>query len=124
MTVIDIHKLRLADLPRASCETVGIKLDDTEGSRATRKAVDSYLENFVADADGKSKCPSCGWDLGGLLGSFSWGAAHGEGACSCGYPARAHHEFPDPDGGEPLGTLSGYILAYHPSVLEPSHDRN
>lgn len=48
------------------------------------------LEASAADI-----CVECGARLGGLLGSFSWGIAYGEGFCSrCGFPYRLYHRFP------------------------------
>lgn len=41
--------------------------------------VEKWGDMLVMPGD---KCPECGWDLGGILGSFQWGIVHGEGFCA------------------------------------------
>lgn len=72
-------------------------------------AMDEYFSKFAVMTDGK--CVNCdrvqGGLLSALLGGFTWGIAHGEGHCVCGYPARAIHY----DVG-PIRRLEA-ILQYH-----------
>jgi len=43
-------------------------------------------------------CLDCGWRLGGLLGTFTWGIIHGQGSChNCGFPYQYYHCFPQLD---------------------------
>ncbi|MHC4644204.1 MAG: hypothetical protein ACYTBJ_01785 [Planctomycetota bacterium] len=86
-----------------------------------QRAGDAYFQAFAQTEDGK--CPNCDTPLGGLLGSFAWSIAHGEGRCSsCGWPCRAIHYVgssgvPGKRGhkDEPghLFVLSSLILPYH-----------
>ena len=97
-----------------TCESLGIKLSSAVGDTGTiaeaEAGINEYLRGFQADG----RCP-CGRPLGGILGSFTWGIIHGEGACSrCGFPARAFHEI---DLGD-LGTLTlNLVLAYAPELV-------
>ena len=71
-----------------------------------------YLIDFIAPCD----CILCGKQLGGLMGTFTWGLVHGEGFCgNCKWPARGKHIIADTDGSE-LGTLN-MILQYHPKLI-------
>ncbi len=104
------------DLPSATLESIGAivtpKNDSPDTVAEVKKitaALTKYLKGFAYTPDGK--CVRCGATLGGILGSFSWGLQNGEGACSCGYPARAYHQI------EGFGTYSG-ILQYHQSRVE------
>jgi hypothetical protein len=65
------------------------------------------------------RCLACGEPLAGMLGHFSWGLAHGEGACSCGWPARAYHYITLPDGSDMMegGRPFICILQYHPDQI-------
>ena len=86
--------------------------------------LNKYLHEF-ASTDGK--CPQCGATLGGLLGSFAWGLAHGEGVCTgglfsrkCGYPCRGYHQPLYEDGGPIFDRLVTHVLPYHPdNVTQP-----
>ena len=52
------------------------------------KAINEYLRKFVRLEDSKlgRKCILCESYLGGILGEFEWGIAHGEGHCrACGF---------------------------------------
>ncbi|MBT7243677.1 MAG: hypothetical protein HN879_09695 [Flavobacteriaceae bacterium] len=77
-------------------------------------AMEEYLLLFAKPT---KHCLKCEAYLTGMLGSFTWGLANGEGTCSdCGYPARAHHYPKLPDG---TGLMEGdqpiqLILQYHP----------
>ena len=93
--------------------------DSPEFKAAKEKLVNAtneYLKIFVAP-DEEKRCICCDKLLGGLLGTFEYGLAHGEGKCSeCGYPARANHYVEIPD----LGEMSFVnILQYHPDQLKP-----
>lgn len=87
------------------------------------EAINAYLSFFakpvVGGSDGgflfgKQKCLKCGKTLGGLLGSFQWGLASGEGTCrGCGWPCRIHHCPKDADGNIFVQPLM-VILQYHP----------
>lgn len=61
------------------------------------------------------KCLRCDRDQEGMLGHFAWGIASGEGGCSCGYPARAHHRIKNAAGEVVLSFTK--VIQYHPSVL-------
>ena len=44
------------------------------------------------DASAVAECVECGRTLGGILGAFQWGLAHGLGECSnCGFPYVYYH---------------------------------
>lgn len=94
-----------------------------EAKAGIYRAVNDYLADFAAttrDAtkfiSGGARCV-CGVSLGGFLGSFNWGVAHGEGSCSsCGHPCRAYHHITVPDGGEV--DLGLGPLPYHPDLLK------
>ena len=93
-------------------------------------AIAAYLEPFAAPQwpNGKPpesadflgldspRCLKCGTPQGGIFGAFSWGIAHGEGACSCGWPARAYHSITDSQGEI---VYFNVVLQYH-----PDHVRN
>lgn len=62
------------------------------------------------------QCLKCKKPLSGLLGTFQWGIAHGEGRCAnCGWPARAYHYIKLSDGTELTtgGRLYPTFSAYH-----------
>jgi len=132
--------LREANLPVATCESLGLKIEpgdttapssaDTDPEKVqaiteeTRNRIDEYLKDFAAPAppeDGEEgniifgglRCIFCGRVLTGLLGTFKYTIFHGEGYCDeCKYPARSHHYFKD--------LLNGpiqYILQYHPDKV-------
>lgn len=83
-------------------------------------ALDEYFSHFAESA---AKCLKCGEPLGGWTGTFRWGLAHGEGACSaCGWPARAHHFIKDKDGRD-LCSLRNFILQYHPKFVTKKRKR-
>lgn len=116
-TTFDLEALQQADLPRATTETIGFKvtIDDDAGDRPSMEAeaakllaaMNAYLARFAAGFD----CPGCKNKLGGLLGTFTYGLAHGEGYCShCSYPCRANH-YPEDD------LRFVLIMPYHPSEL-------
>lgn len=77
--------------------------DDYESVKATKleflNAIDTYLKRFKpvrtkGDGNllyGKVLC-ECDSPLGGLMGAFQYGIAHGEGHCTnCGHPVRYDH---------------------------------
>lgn len=78
--------------------------------------LENYFSNFLTP---RENCVLCGESLLGLLGSFTWGLAHGEGFCyKCGYPARAYHR-------DVAGVIDflNLILQYHPDALETKAER-
>lgn len=109
-----IRKLQAENLAHATCDLVGLAwtpADDSEAQIAKGceaiADVDRYLHEFTPGP----KCPGCGAQLGGWLGTFRWGICTGEGACArCGYPARAQHQCTGLAGRE-------LILPYHPDYL-------
>ena len=122
-----LKTMQALNLPRATCETVGIKItirddcppEEREGIEADQKKalaeVDEYLEAFTPG----DKCPCCDQAIRGLglmhaiVGGFNWGIANGEGHCSnCGHPCRAYHRSVGPF------EFFEVILAYHPDTLK------
>ena len=101
------------DLPHATCELIGLDVvptHDTEECKqiaaAFIKQADAYLATFTPGPN----CPRCGAQLDGLLGTFTWGFANGEGFCGrCNYPVRGIHR-------GPFEAIS-VALPYHPDVL-------
>ena len=87
-------------------------------------AMNEYLSTFAkptaaGNGDefmfGRTKCLHCDSALDGLLGSFVWGMAAGEGECGiCGWPGRAHHN-PMIDGEPMFPHAFERVLQYHPS---------
>ena len=115
------------DLPRADCETVGIELSGKDEVKG-REIMDAYFSSFVSPAvtsdkngsaaSGSNRCVKCNKRIDGIIGSFQWGLAHGEGhCCECGYPMRGHHYIKDQDGKDFI-SLTLYILQYHPTELK------
>lgn len=96
-------------MAQPTCESLGIKFSGGDAAEAIAR-VDEYLRAFQGDGE----CP-CGRSLGGFLGSFTWGIAHGEGFCArCQWPARGFHTI---DLGE-LGKLQlNIILPYAPELV-------
>jgi hypothetical protein len=108
-----LPELKAKGLPR--CKGADMLVAGPDGDEKVAAELmataDKYFAQFVPNTTGECLC--CGCRLGGLFGSFGWGLAHGEGRCGqCGYPARALHKI------EGLGTLSNFILQYHPDDLE------
>lgn len=113
------------DPPVKACtlDDLGMSITGEEAAPLI-ESINAYLANFVAGG----KCPKCGAKLGGLLGSFTWGLAFGEGHCTggltgtkCGWPCRGVHAINGADG-EPIFEQSlPIVLAYHPNAvkLEP-----
>lgn len=117
--------LKNKNLPSMTFKNLKVKLnpvnekDETyfKQKRILIRAINEYLKKFVRLENSKlgNKCILCGSYLGGLLGTFEWGLAHGEGHCrACGYPARAKHVIKFK-----LGELAvNQILQYHPRELK------
>jgi len=110
---------------RMTMEDIGLSITakdeaDKEEAESIAKAVNDYLSIFAA-TDGK--CPKCGSTLGGILGSFTWGIAHGEGFCtggfhgSCGWPCRAIHDIRDEKGSIFTSPMTN-IFPYHPDEVK------
>ena len=73
-----------------------------EGNPEYLAAIREYLSHFLRPAKKGENvaCPACRRELGGLLGTFQWGIAHGEGNCgNCGWPVRMYHRI-EKDGEE------------------------
>lgn len=103
---------------------------DRDLAASTWKALRKYFRIF-ADVpiednsniiSGGSRCLGCDSILGGFLGTFRYGIAYGEGACSkCGYPCRAQHHIQD-EHGEDLMHIGPAVLQYHPDELTERGD--
>ncbi len=105
---------------------VNITAQSPEGeaeATSLMKCLDEYFKQFSAPVVldegnallGGQRCLNCDAVLSGVLGSFQWGIAHGEGTCSsCGWPARAYHRPKDQDGEEICDGALQVILQYHP----------
>lgn len=122
-----LEELKEENLPKATGGSVDIKVDGKDREVAV-KIFDKYFSDFVDPKStgstgdgwitGSQNCVQCGRRLDGLLGTFGWGLAHGEGNCGeCGYPSRAHHKIKDEDG-EPFAEMRNQLLQYHPDGLE------
>ncbi len=75
-------------------------------------------ENWVT---GTCLCLNCMCALDGVLGTFQWGLASGEGKCvECGWPCRAHH-YPKIDGENIFDGVLQMILQYRPKSEEGNH---
>lgn len=103
------------------CTLDDIGMDITgEGSQPVVDACNRYLHDFAG-----TTCPKCGSKLGGLMGSFTFGLAWGEGFCTggltgekCGWPCRGYHVPKDEAGEKIFEQPLPIVLAYHPSVVE------
>lgn len=122
-----LEELRAENLPKARWEDVGLKIDGKDREIAIR-IFDKYFADFIdplstrIEGDGgiagTQRCIQCGSRLDGILGSFGWGLAHGEGNCGeCGYPSRVHHKIMDEDG-ELFVEMRFAMLQYHPEGLD------
>jgi hypothetical protein len=108
------------EVKHCTIEDIGIKITG-EDAQSLIDPVNKYLNEFAST---EGKCPKCGSKLGGLMGSFTWGLAHGEGVCTgglysdkCGWPCRGLHYIKD-DAGEMIFTSAlPYVLAYHPEFV-------
>lgn len=96
-------------------DSLGYRLTGEDASKLT-EVVDDYL--FVFLAPNKDGCVLCGRELGGLMGTFTWDIAHGEGFCgNCKWPARAIHYINDADGDPVFNMSPRWILQYSPYAL-------
>lgn len=106
--------IKARSLPRRSFANIATIDDSAPEAAEVREAVTRYFAAFLPPS---GRCVCCGSSLGGILGTFTWGLAHGEGNCGrCGYPARAVHEIKD------VASLRGVILQYHPDDLSVAGD--
>lgn len=144
MSLLDCNKkplaeLRALNLPRCRASDIfdvraTVDSDDARAEAAEHlRLLDSYLRIFVTPQkrdDGGSgfmfgnQCICCGHAIRGMLGSFTYGIAHGEGRCrACGYPARVCH-YPKDDKGENVfeGGIQNLILQYHPDEVTEDRD--
>lgn len=120
-----IRKMRVTDLLKVGAPEDATQEERDDAARAIR-ALRRYFRRFAVPATkdaanmitGGLKCLKCSSPLDGYLGTFRWGLAHGEGACSmCGWPARAHHR-PRGEDGEEVLSLTNIILQYHPDEVK------
>lgn len=103
-------------------DTAGFKITGADAQLAI-DCLNKYFHDFAV-TDGK--CPQCGARLGGLLGSFTWGLAHGEGYCTgnmlgsdkCHWPCRAYHRPALANGEEIFEQTITNVLPYHPDVVQ------
>lgn len=121
-TTTTIERMTAADLG------VTLKGEGSPEGRAIIEDIDKYLAVFAKPIErggspegfvlGKHACLKCGSALDGMLGSFQWGLAHGEGTCSkCGWPARMYHWIKDREGKELFTSRISLILQYHPDQI-------
>lgn len=89
------------------------------------EAINQYLSQFAKPVrreggnnfSGSINCLNCGEILSGLIGTFTWGIAHGEAECgNCGWPCRAYHDIKQ-DGESVFNRPLDTILQYHPSKV-------
>ncbi len=113
------------DIDVCTISDLGIEITG-EDAQPLIDAINSYLEIFAKPVKsergssfllGGRKCLKCDALLDGVMGSFQWGMANGEGTCSnCGWPARAYHN-PKDDEGNIFNRPLERILQYHPSSV-------
>lgn len=107
------------ELPHATCELIGLGIapkNDTDECKQALADFTAEVDDYLAKFTPGPNCPRCGAQLGGLLGSFDWGIANGEGFYGqCNYPARGIHY-------GPFEAMS-MILPYHPSMLAKNHEQ-
>ena len=116
------------EVKHCTMEDLGMSLTGDE-SKPLTDAINGYLKDFTF-SDGK--CPKCKANLGGILGSFTFGMTHGEGRCTggfsgkkCGWPCRALHYPKGDDGKEIFTSPIQLVLPYHPTVVsEAKKSRN
>lgn len=108
---LSVAELRSRELPRCKADNIA-KAGDAIG-RLMMAAMDEYLVRFLRPS---KTCPCCDSLLGGILGTFAWGLAHGTGSCGiCRWPVRVYHliQF----GSEEPIRLT-LMLAYHPDEVK------
>ena len=125
MWEISLNKELDENTPVCTIEDMPFTVSGQDAQKVT-DIVNNYLKDFAkpkkSDAadnliQGNTKCLMCDAILGGVLGSFRWGIAHGEGICSnCGYPCRAYHR-PQLDGEDMFDRAIPIILQYHPKHI-------
>lgn len=107
-----------SDVRHCTVEDTGMTVAG-EGAAPFVEALNEYLKMFAAtrDKDGYMHCHNCGENLDGLLGSFRWGMAHGEGFCSnCKWPAVGLH-YPEKDGEKMFNRAWKVCLSVHPDYV-------
>ena len=117
----------IADIPKCVMGDIGMEITG-EDAPPVVEALNDYLSRFAApickDGNGATtyRCLNCDRDLSGLLGSFQWDIASGEGKCSnCGWPCRAHH-YPKDATGDIFDRALEVILQYHPNNVTHKDD--
>ncbi len=114
VTTERIIELR-ATVPHLDIDEIGVSGDNEAAVKAVLNHFRSVAHQF-ADPEEKGECINCDRQQGGIMGAFSWGIIHGEGACICGWPARAYH-FIEIDGDK---TRVEVLLQYHPDGVRKS----
>lgn len=135
LTTDRLTELRDTSLPPATLEHIGLSLTPEAGDEDAAKQlatdINEYLSAFVAPqrrdgeacfatsfAFGDCECICCGASLNGMLGSFTYGFAWGEGYCSkCKWPCRALHVIKS-GGMEIFDKPLSQVLQYHPSQVQ------
>jgi len=116
------------------CTMADIGMEITgEDSASVVESLNEYLKAFakpnrVRDGNvlqGGFDCIKCGKPTSGVMGTFTWGIAHGEGFCqNCNWPARAYHRPKDKDGEEIFNRPLEFILQYHPDSVTQQGDEH
>lgn len=77
---LKVAKERFGDKINVGSLTLGT---DDERIPWTEEEIAAYPAQawIVPEENGNCLCPGCGWPLGGIFGSFSWGITHGIGQC-------------------------------------------
>ncbi len=113
LTTKRINELRQS-VHHLDIDAIGVKGGVEEDVEVVLAHFRSVADQFT-DPGEEGGCLNCGRQQSGLLGAFSWGIIHGEGTCSCGWPARAYHFVKMPNGDEKRLEA---VLQYHPDGIE------
>ena len=122
------HVLETTDI--CTVEDIGLKLTGPDALPYIA-AMNDYLAAFAKPIQrdhgeenwltGSRLCLKCLRVLDGVLGTFQWGLASGEGKCSkCGWPCRAHH-VPKLDGENIFDGVLEQMLQYHPNHVRSTN---
>ena len=115
---------------RCTMDSIGISITGEDAETITAPLAE-YLSQFATPnynpaggmLSGSISCLKCDRPLNGMLGSFQWGLAHGEGQCSgCGWPARGRHRPTDADGEQIFDGPLEMVLQYHPDEVTTRQD--
>lgn len=107
----------IVDIPKCVICDIGLQITG-EDAPSIVASMNEYLSRFAAPIHGEGittyRCLKCDLGLSGMLGTFQWGIASGEGECShCGWPCRAHH-YPKHGADDIFDGALQVILQYHP----------